>query len=91
MIASGGRQALDVVESLQPDVALVDIGLPEISGYELARRLRANLCLNALRLVAVTGYGQPEDREKARAAGFDDHLVKPVELAALPRHVAPSR
>jgi signal transduction histidine kinase/ActR/RegA family two-component response regulator len=88
MVVLGGRQALDAIESFQPEVALIDIGLPGISGYELAQRVRANLRLNALRLVAVTGYGQAEDRERARIAGFDEHLVKPVDLATLERTLA---
>src|SRR6266540_365288 len=66
-----------------PDVALLDIGLPGRSGYELARDIRARLPASAVRLVAVTGYGQPDDREHARAAGFDRHLVKPVDLEEL--------
>jgi CheY-like chemotaxis protein len=64
-------------------VALLDLGLPEMSGYELAARLRAMPRLNRIRLVAVTGYGQAEDRQRTQAAGFDDHLIKPVDLQAL--------
>jgi CheY-like chemotaxis protein len=56
-----------------------------MDGYEVARRLRAEGRLKGVRLVALTGYGQTEDRERTRAAGFDDHLVKPVDLAALER------
>ena len=65
-----------------PDVALLDIGLPGRSGHDLARDLRARLG-QSVRLVAVTGYGQPEDRARAEAAGFDAHLVKPVEFEEL--------
>jgi PAS domain S-box-containing protein len=82
-VAYGGRQALEQSESFQPDVALLDLGLPEMSGYELAARLRAMPRLNRIRLVAVTGYGQAEDRQRTQAAGFDDHLIKPVDLQAL--------
>jgi len=64
----------------KPDVIVLDIGLPGVDGYELARRLKAHPQLNAIRLVAHTGYGSPEDRRKAQAAGFDAHLVKPAEL-----------
>ncbi len=64
----------------QPDVIVLDIGLPGVDGYELARRLKAHPQLNTIRLVAHTGYGSPEDRRKALAAGFDAHLVKPAEL-----------
>jgi signal transduction histidine kinase/DNA-binding response OmpR family regulator len=80
-----GREALQRVLSLHPDVALLDIGLPEMNGYELARRLRAMPQLKGLRLIALTGYGQGEDRQRGQAAGFDEHLVKPVELDALGR------
>lgn len=64
-------------------MALLDIGLPVMDGYELARRLAAHPQLTGVRLVAVTGYGQPEDRERTRAAGFHAHLVKPVDLGDL--------
>ena len=63
-------------------MALVDIGLPRIDGYEVARRMREALGTDIL-LLALTGYGQPEDRARAAAAGFDLHLTKPVELATL--------
>jgi len=82
------RDAIERTASFKPDVILLDIGLPEIDGYEIARRLRATPGLERLRLVALTGYGQPEDRARTRAAGFDDHLVKPVEFPALERAVA---
>jgi len=64
----------------QPDVIVLDIGLPGVDGYELARMLKAHPQLKSIRLVAHTGYGSPEDRRKAQAAGFDAHLVKPAEL-----------
>ena len=64
----------------QPDVIVLDIGLPGVDGYELARMLKAHPVLKSIRLVAHTGYGSPEDRRKAQAAGFDAHLVKPAEL-----------
>lgn len=77
------QAALECLDSFTPDVALLDIGLPEMDGYELAGRIRAQL--NRVRLVAITGYGQPEDRQRTQAAGFDDHLVKPIEISALER------
>lgn len=83
-----GRDALARVGSFRPDVALLDIGLPEMDGYELARRLRAMPQFSDMRLIAITGYGQAGDRQRASAAGFDDHLVKPVTLAALERTLA---
>jgi len=61
------------------DVALIDIGLPDVDGYEVARRLRETPHGKAAYLVALTGYGQPEDRQRAMEAGFDTHLVKPVD------------
>ncbi len=77
------RAALLAVPDFEPDVVLLDIGLPEMDGYEVARRLRAQNGRHDMRLVAVTGYGQPGDRRRSQAAGFDEHLVKPVEPALL--------
>lgn len=77
------HQALDLANEFKPDVVLLDIGLPGMDGYEVARRLRSRQEVTRMRLVAVTGYGQQEDRDRARDAGFDQHLVKPVELDAL--------
>jgi CheY-like chemotaxis protein len=67
-----------------PDIMLVDIGLPGLDGYEVARRVRGALGAG-VKLVAVTGYGQPEDRRRAIAAGFDQHLTKPVDYDTLGR------
>lgn len=83
--AHSGKEALECLASFEPEVALLDIGLPQMNGYELARRLREIETLRGIRIIALTGYGQTEDRERTRAAGFDDHLVKPVNLAALER------
>jgi CheY-like chemotaxis protein len=80
---NNAHDALIAATEFRPDVVLLDIGLPEMDGYEVARRLRAENAIENLRLVAVTGYGQPADRARAQAAGFDKHLVKPVEPAAL--------
>ena len=78
-----GESGLQAIAQHQPDVALVDIGLPGIDGYEVARRTRENAnCRNTM-LVALTGFGQPADIEKAMAAGFDAHLVKPIDPAEL--------
>ena len=66
-----------------PDVAFIDIGLPVMDGYELAERLRQIPALERMRLVALTGYGQESDRVRSRAAGFHQHLVKPVDFAAV--------
>jgi PAS domain S-box-containing protein len=71
--------ALETAERLQPEIAFIDIGLPQMDGYEVARRLRATDSCRAIRLVALTGYGQAGDRDEARRAGFDHHLVKPAD------------
>ncbi|HYO14338.1 MAG TPA: ATP-binding protein [Thermoanaerobaculia bacterium] len=81
-IAEDGPSALALAAKIEPEVALLDIGLPVMDGHELAMRLRQQ-SQRPLLLIAVTGYGQREDRERARAAGFDDHLVKPIDLEAL--------
>jgi PAS domain S-box-containing protein len=84
--AADGAAGVESALAFAPDLALVDIGLPGIDGYEVARRLRSHPMGQRLRLVALTGYGLPEDRDRAMAAGFDLHLVKPVDpqqLAAL--------
>lgn len=86
--AVDGSEGLQMASSNPPDVAVVDIGLPGIDGYELARRLRAEPATSRVRLIAVTGYGQAEDRARALEAGFDAHLVKPVEPARLLETIA---
>jgi CheY-like chemotaxis protein len=80
-IALDGPGALHLAGSFRPEIALLDIGLPVMDGYELARRLREQI--GPLRLIAVTGYGQSADRDRVQAAGFDAHMIKPVELDAL--------
>jgi len=75
--ADDGKEGLRRLLELRPDIAFVDVGLPEMSGYEVARRAR-QIVGKDVRLVAITGYGQPEDAQQAREAGFDQHLVKPV-------------
>lgn len=75
--------ALAVAGEFAPTIAVIDIGLPGIDGYDLARRLRAVPGLAELRIVAVTGYGNESDRRRSAAAGIDVHLLKPVDLAAL--------
>ena len=77
--APDGPAGVDAALRLQPDVVLVDIGLPGLNGYEVARRIRATEAGRAMKLIALTGYGQREDMQQAREAGFDLHLVKPVE------------
>ena len=77
------HDAIERAPAFRPDVVLLDIGLPAMNGYDVARRLRTIPSLEGVRLVAITGYGQPEDRRRAREAGFDAHLVKPVDYVAL--------
>ena len=77
--------ALERALASKPQIMLLDIGLPEMDGYEVARRLRSLSVLKDVRLIAITGYGQANDRARTRAAGFDDHLVKPVGVQALKR------
>jgi CheY-like chemotaxis protein len=77
--ASDGLEALRVAEEFRPQLVLLDIGMPKLDGYETARRLRERPWSQATRLFALTGWGQEEDRERARQAGFDRHLVKPVD------------
>jgi CheY-like chemotaxis protein len=82
-VAHGGREALALAEELRPDVALLDIAMPEIDGYAVAQALRRAPWAAGLRLIALTGRGQEEDKLRARAAGFDHHLTKPVSPEAL--------
>jgi CheY-like chemotaxis protein len=81
--AHDGTSAVEIARAQHPDVVLLDIGMPGIDGYETARRMRSCPELHGVTLVALTGYGQDRDREKARAAGFDHHLTKPTNLGAL--------
>jgi len=89
-----GAAALASLGGLNPYAAVVDLGLPVMDGFELARRIRALPAHGRMRLIALTGYGQPSDRARSRQAGFDEHLVKPVRidqlLAALRRRSAPT-
>ncbi|MET0333564.1 MAG: ATP-binding protein, partial [Rhizobacter sp.] len=86
----GPEEALTVAAEWLPEIVLLDIGLPGMDGYEVARRLRASPKTARTQLVALTGYGQPEDRRKAIEAGFDDHLVKPASAQDLIRVLGPS-
>jgi CheY-like chemotaxis protein len=78
-----GAQAIEEAEAFRPDVALLDIGMPHVSGYEVARRIRAQRWASRMVLVALTGWGQEEDKRLAREAGFDHHFTKPVNPADL--------
>jgi two-component system CheB/CheR fusion protein len=83
--AENGTEAIETIKNARLDIALIDIGLPEMDGYEIARQTRKLPGAQKLKLVAVTGFGQPDDRDRALEAGFDDHLVKPVDLDQLYR------
>ena len=82
-IANGGMEALREAESFRPEVILLDIGLPMMNGYDVARRLRKEPWGAEIRLVALTGWGQDEDRRRSKEAGFDEHVVKPIDPASL--------
>ena len=84
-VALDGPAALDAARRLHPEVVLLDIGLPGMDGYEVARQIRRDPATASAQVVALTGYGQEEDRKAALNAGFDHHLVKPVDLEALRR------
>jgi CheY-like chemotaxis protein len=84
-VAYEGPSACEAAVATPPDIVLLDIGLPGMDGYEVARRLRREPSLDGMYLVALTGYGSESDRRKSVEAGFDDHLVKPVGLDALRR------
>jgi signal transduction histidine kinase/CHASE1-domain containing sensor protein len=86
-IAHDGRSALEAVEDFRPDALLLDIGLPDLSGHEVARRVGALPLSPRPRLIAISGWGQQDDRQQAREAGFDLHMVKPVDHAALVAHL----
>ena len=83
-----GASAITEATEWVPDVALLDIGLPDLTGYEVARRLRAEPRLGGLLLVAVTGWGSEDDQRRSAEAGIDHHLTKPVDARALERLLA---
>ncbi len=91
-VADDAQSALEVVRTFSPDAAILDIGLPSMNGYDLARRLRETPGLEHVCLIATTGFSGEDDRRQARSAGFAHFLVKPIDadeieriLAALPR------
>lgn len=81
--AANGKQALEAAAEHHPDVILLDIGLPDMSGYDVARALRARADGATFYLAAITGYGTAEDRRRAYAAGFDRHLLKPAKSSEI--------
>jgi CheY-like chemotaxis protein len=78
-----GEDALACAERFRPDIALLDLGMPKLDGFAVCRRIRAEPWGAAMRLVAQSGWGQDEDRRRTAEAGFDHHLVKPIDPAAL--------
>ena len=89
--AHDGADAVRTAERVRPDIVLMDIGLPILNGYDACRRIRNHAWGAAIIMVAITGWGQDEDREQSTAAGFDLHLVKPVDHAELLRVVGSAR
>ena len=90
-VVHDGVQAVEEAEAFRPDVILLDIGMPRLNGYEAARRIRSAWWSKGMTLVAITGWGQDDDRRRARNAGFDCHLTKPVEFASLQLLIAESQ
>ncbi|RYF36556.1 MAG: response regulator, partial [Comamonadaceae bacterium] len=82
-VARSGAEAIEAFPAYQPSAVLLDIGMPGMNGYEVARTLRSRFPAQQAVLVALTGWGQEDDRKRAREAGFDHHLVKPAEIDAL--------
>ena len=82
-LAYDGPSALDVADTFVPDVIVLDIGLPIMNGYEVAQELRRRPALRHVHLAALTGWGQSEDRRRAREAGFDTHFTKPISPTAV--------
>lgn len=80
-VAHDGLKALELARSMRPEFVFLDLGLPKLDGFEVARALRREPGLAGVRIIAVTGYGQESDREKAREAGIDQHIVKPADPA----------
>ncbi len=82
-VAADGVDALDAVTSFEPDIAVLDIGMPRMNGYDVARELRARSDGHDVRLIALTGRGQSDDRQRPFDAGFDAHLTKPPDIESL--------
>ena len=89
--AHDGESAVATAESFLPDVVLLDIGLPKLNGYEVAQRIRRTSWGESMYLIAVTGWGQDEDRQRSSEVGLNQHMVKPVEPAALEKLLAELR
>ena len=86
--ANDGLQAVEAAAAFRPDVILLDIGMPKLNGYEACRRIREQPWGEKAVLIALTGWGQEEDKRRSQEAGFDHHMVKPVDPAALEKLLA---
>lgn len=84
-VAHTGDAALAVADEYRPQVVLLDIGLPDLDGYEVCRRLRSREAVASATIIALSGHGEPEDRTESRAAGFDHHVLKPANIGELQR------
>ena len=82
-VAHDGKAAIEAARAHRPEIVLLDIGLPGMDGYQVASKLREEECCKDAIIIAVSGYGQEEDRRRSQEAGFDHHLVKPVDYDAL--------
>jgi CheY-like chemotaxis protein len=87
-VAHDGEEAVAAAAAFRPEVAFLDVGMPKLDGHEAGRRIRAEPWGAAIVLVALTGWGQPDDRQKSREAGFDEHLVKPAPIETLEKVLA---
>jgi CheY-like chemotaxis protein len=88
-VAHSGREALQIGSEFQPEIAILDLGMPGIDGFAVAKELRASANGAAIKLVALTGWGGPDDRQRTQATGFDHHFVKPITVEALESITAP--
>jgi CheY-like chemotaxis protein len=84
-VAFDGPSALEAARGFHPDLVLLDLGLPEMDGYEVAQALRRDPSLSSMEVAALTGYGHADDRRRARDSGIDHYMTKPMDLAALRR------
>ncbi len=86
--AHDGLEALEIAAEYRPDLILMDIGMPKLNGYDTAKQLRQHAWARSIVLVALTGWGQYEDRRKSQASGFDFHITKPIEPQAIEKLLA---
>ena len=87
-MAHDGAEAIELAKEFQPDVAFLDLGMPKLNGYEAARSIREQPWGRQILLVALTGWGQEDDKRRTREAGFDAHIVKPIDFADLEKLLA---